>query len=84
MDTGYWFMTSIWIIVIVFTLANYLSIKFTKKVSDRREVILTVLFYIIGFVLLAVLGSIIGFSFFSIKLTLYYMPFFINGYLYGH
>lgn len=33
--------------------------------------------------LLAGIGMIVGWSFFSIKLTLYYMPFYFVGYLYG-
>lgn len=40
-------------------------------------------FYLVGMVLLVGIGAILGLSFFAIKLTLYYMPFYYAGFLYG-
>lgn len=82
MDTGYWFLATIWTISMIFGLSTY----FAGKISKGKEIknkILTLLFYVVGMAVLAAVGFVFGFSFFAIKLTLYYMPFYFAGYLYG-
>ena len=80
MDSGYWFLFSIWTICIFFGLSQFLAIKIKRGPKQMW----TFLFYVIGMGVLAAIGFVAGFSFLSIKLTLYYMPYFYVGYLYGH
>lgn len=82
MDSGYWFLATIWTISMVFGISAFLSEK-TSKTSQLKQQIFTLIFYVLGMAALAGIGLIAGLSFFSIKLTLYYMPFFFAGYLYG-
>lgn len=82
MDSGYWFLATIWTISIVFGLSTFLA----QKIVKTKGIILlamTVLLYLLGMAALAGVGLVAGMSFFAIKLTLYYMPFFFAGYLYG-
>lgn len=81
MDSGYWFLFTIWTISMFFGFAEYITKRWTH--SGRGEVILTsLLFFVCGGVLL-VIGKFMGLNFLCIKLTLYYMPFYWIGYLYG-
>lgn len=82
MDSGYWFLATIWTINIFYGVASYLSFKF-KQESTLKKQIVFLFTYIVGMVLLVAIGTITGFSFFAIKLTLYYMPFFYAGFLFG-
>ena len=61
MDSGYWFLATIWTISMVFGVASYLA----------------------GMILLVAIGMVTGYSFFAIRLSLYYMPFYYAGYIYG-
>lgn len=81
MDSGYWFLFTIWTISMCFGLAEYVSKRFAHNVQ-REFVVTTVVFGILGGVLLFV-GMFMGLKFLGIKLTVYYMSFYWLGYLYG-
>lgn len=81
MDTGYWFLITIWTINMLYLCADYLSNKITMKAG--ANLLWHLVFCICGMAALAVVGYLAGFSFFSIKLTLYYIPFYLLGFLYG-
>lgn len=81
MDSGYWFLVTIWTISICFGFSEF----FAKKLfhSINKEIMATsFLFGLFGIVLLAI-GMTAGMNFLGIKLTLYYLPFYLLGYLYG-
>lgn len=81
MDSGYWFLVTIWTISICFGLSEF----FAKKLfhSINKEIMATsFLLGLFGIVLLAI-GMLAGMNFSGIKLTLYYIPFYWIGYLYG-
>ena len=82
MDSGYWFLVTIWTISMVFGICSYLSGRIAKE-SKIKLIVLTFVFYVICMSLLFAVGMLLGLSFFAIKLTLYYMPFYFAGYLYG-
>ena len=82
MDSGYWFLVTIWTISIAFGLSSFIALKIAKNQGIKLQVIKTVL-YLVAMTLLAGIGYVAGMTFFAIKLTLYYMPFFFIGYLYG-
>ena len=81
MDIGYWFLITIWTINVIYLCVDYCSNKLSE--NPTINTLLHLLFSGIGMVILAGLGYLAGFSFFSIKLTLYYIPFYVLGYLYG-
>lgn len=81
MDSGYWFLITIWTISIIFGVSGYLSNKISSK--KVNNVVCHLGFCGVGMVLLASIGLALGLSFFSIKLTLYYLPIYLVGYLYG-
>lgn len=87
MDSGYWFLISIWTISLIFGVSSYLANRMTNKKQSLngyiRDIIITGIFYMAGMAILAVIGLLMGLSFFCIKLTLYYMPFYFAGYTYG-
>lgn len=81
MDTGYWFLVTIWCISILYLIADYISNRITcKAVTD---VIWHIVFVAIGASLLVIVGILAGFDFLGIKLTLYYIPFYLCGFIYG-
>ena len=82
MDSGYWFLTTIWVISLLFGLSHFVASKIAKMPGVKQQ-LLTFVFYAAGMGFLAGIGFAAGFSFFAIKLTLYYMPFYFAGYLYG-
>lgn len=79
MDSGYWFLATIWTISMIFGVASYLA----EKAREKRKQQILLLCYLSGMILLVGIGTAVGLSFFAIKLTLYYMPFYYAGYLYG-
>lgn len=81
-DSGYWFLLTIWTIAMVFGVADLLSNKIAKD-KKTLNIFLHLAFCGVGMVGLAAIGYILGLSFFSIKLTLYYLPIYLIGYLYG-
>ena len=82
MDSGYWFLATIWTISMVFGVCAYLSDVIAKG-SKIKSVVLLLVLYVFCMALLFGIGALVGFSFFAIKLTLYYMPFYFAGHLYG-
>ena len=82
MDSGYWFLATIWTISIIFGIASFIAERLSKENLQKKQIVLLG-FYLVGMVLLVGIGAILGLSFFAIKLTLYYMPFYYAGFLYG-
>lgn len=82
MDSGYWFLATIWTISMVFGIASFVAERVSKGNMPKKQIVL-LLCYLAGMVLLAGIGVLLGLSFFAIKLTLYYMPFYYAGFLYG-
>lgn len=81
MDRGYWFLVTIWTISIVFILSCFAAEKLCRRSVAVPFVMLG--FYLIGMAALFGLGSVMGMNFLCLKLTMYYMPFYFLGYLYG-
>lgn len=81
MDSGYWFLATIWTINMIYGLADYASNKISKSTTWNMLIHLTLCG--VGMIVLGVIGYIAGLSFFCIKLTLYYIPIYLLGYLYG-
>ncbi len=81
MDSGYWFLFSLWTISMIFIPARFVALKLSRK--EKAVPFVTLCFYLIGMALLGGIGFLAGFDFWCIKLTLYYMPFYCLGYLYG-
>lgn len=82
MDSGYWFLFSLWTITVILGAANHVARRFAKG-SERVELALTTAGYLLGMAALAGTGWTAGLSFLCVKLTLYYMPFYYAGYLFG-
>lgn len=81
MDNGYWFLVTIWTISMIYGISDLLSNKWFK---ERRMNVFAHLFFCgIGLMGLAVVGYLIGLDFFAIKLTIYYLPIYLLGYIYG-
>lgn len=81
LDSGYWFLFSIWVITILFNISLFISNKVTNNSLPR--IIVTSIIYSIEIVMLLVIGKLFGFSFLCIKLTIYYMPFYYIGFIFG-
>lgn len=82
MDSGYWFLATIWTISMIFGIASFIAERVSKENLLQKQIVLLGC-YLVGMVLLVGIGAILGLSFFAIKLTLYYMPFYYAGFLYG-
>lgn len=82
MDTGYWFLASIWTISIAFGISSFFAEKSNDK-SDGKYMIRMLIFYLLCMIALLGIGLSTGLSFFAIKQTLYYMPFYFAGFLWG-
>lgn len=84
MDSGYWFLFTLWTIAIIFGIAQYLSLKFQHANNDTTKTVCICTFLtIIGSGCLLLVGILFGISFLGIKLTLYYIPFYLLGYIFG-
>ena len=81
MDNGYWFLVTIWTISMIYSISDLLSNKWFKE--RKMNVFVHLFFCGIGLIGLAVIGYFMGLDFFAIKLTLYYLPIYILGYMYG-
>lgn len=79
MDTGYWFLFSLWSICVLWGIgvfaANVLCVGHNKRaiVGSGITICIAVLVYFVG--------KAVDMSFLCIKLTLYYLPFFGLGFL---
>lgn len=81
MDNGYWFLVTIWTISMIYGFSDLLSNKWFK---ERKMNVFAHLFFCgIGLIGLAVIGYFMGLDFLAIKLTLYYLPIYLLGYMYG-
>jgi len=78
-ESWYWFLVSLWCINLLFAIASLISFWLSKG-KETLFVILQIVFLVILFVLLAVIGKVVGLQTLAIKLTLYYLPFFCLGY----
>lgn len=83
MDSGYWFLFTLWTIVMVYGLAQFLSGCICKQKNKYRKLITFTVFYLLGMIGLVAVGLVTGLAFLGIKLTLYYMPFYYVGFLFG-
>ncbi len=87
MDTGYWFLFSIWTINVLHAISQYVAAKIIKSQEDLRGRIKFAVAegaaYVGSMCLLLVIGLAAGLGFLCIKLTLYYMPFYFAGCLFG-
>ncbi|PWM20833.1 MAG: hypothetical protein DBX97_03075 [Collinsella tanakaei] len=83
MDAGYWFLFTIWTVVMVFGIAQFISEKIASRKNKYVKMIVLTAIYVLGMCAVGGVGFIMGFSFLCIKLTLYYMPFYFVGYLFG-
>ena len=81
MDNGYWFLVTIWIISMIYGISDLLSNKWFKE--RKMNVFAHLFFGGIGLMGLAVVGYLMGLDFLAIKLTLYYLPIYLLGYMYG-
>ena len=81
MDNGYWFLVTIWTISMIYGISDLLSNKWFKE--RKRNVFAHLFFGGIGLMGLTVVGYLMGLDFFAIKLTLYYLPIYLLGYMYG-
>lgn len=78
LDSGYWFLFSLWSICIIWGVGFFIANKFSNK-KVMRVFLGTGVSMLIALVLL-IIGMKFGMSFLGIKLTLYYLPFFFIGY----
>ena len=69
MDSGYWFLATIWTISMIFGVSTFFAGKMVEDSAVKQQVF-TLFFYIVGMAVLAGIGMLAGLSFFAIKLTL--------------
>lgn len=81
MDNGYWFLVTIWTISMIYGISDLLSNKWFKE--RKMNVFVHLFFCGIGLIELVVIGYFMGLDFLAIKLTLYYLPIYLLGYMYG-
>ena len=81
MDSGYWFLFSLWTICVMWGIGTFIANKLREKKVFR--VILCSVFSAFLSVGLFLVGLKAGLSFLNIKLTLYYVPFFFFGYIFA-
>lgn len=65
----------------IYGLADLLSNRLSK--NTWGGIALHIIFCLVGFAGIAIIGYFTGFDFWAIKLTLYYIPFYLIGYFYG-
>lgn len=83
MDSGYWFLFTLWTIVMIYGFAQFLSELLCANKSKFTKLLVLTIVYVLGMTILASVGLVTGLSFLCIKLTLYYMPFYFAGFLFG-
>lgn len=81
MDSGYWFLFSLWTIAVIFGISQFIAEKLFKK--DALKLLATLGFCAVGAGVLVGIAVVMGLSFLCVKLTLYYIPFYLAGFLYG-
>lgn len=83
MDSGYWFLFTIWTISVIFGISQYIAGKFEVNGRFTKEIIIEFIVYVIAMGLVAGIGQWLGWAFLGIKLTIYYMPFYFLGFVFG-
>lgn len=84
MDSGYWFLFSLWCISLIFAVAEFIGSKLVKtEYNVWRVFIVCIVSVIIGGILLGGIILLVSPKFLGAKLTLYYLPFFLMGYIIG-
>ena len=83
MDSGYWFLFALWIIVIAFDLCSYFAVKLVKNNERISYILMTIFFFIVFTIALFVIGRFVGFELLGIKLIVYYIPFYTLGFIFG-
>jgi len=83
MDSGYWFLFSLWTISLIWGVVQYLSTKVCGGTKTKVTHILPAVMFTLGAVLLLFVGYWTGRSFLGLELTIYYMPFYLAGHLWG-
>lgn len=83
MDSGYWFLTSLWLIVLAFGVSQFVASKIVQIEKPVKYLAATLVCFAVCAVILFAAGLVVGLSFLGIKLTVYYMPFYALGVLYG-
>lgn len=85
MDTGYWFLASLWTIDLIFNLSSLFSSLGKQKHLKKYSKLFVQCVYIgLLFVVLFIIGWLIGLNVFAIRYSLYYLPFFCLGYLFAY
>lgn len=79
MDSGYWFLFALWMISMVFGFAQFAAHKHT----GLKNTAIICLVSVLGAAILGCVGLVAGLSFLCIKLTIYYLPFYLLGHIYG-
>lgn len=80
MDSGYWFLFSLWSICLIFGTSSYIGNKI--KSNDIVKVLIICVLNIIMLVPLLILAKYQGINFLGIKYTAYYILFFLVGYIF--
>lgn len=78
MGSGYWFLTSLWTIQLLWETGSFLCRNVLVNNSLRKAVFTAAITGILS-ALLILVGLFAGLAFFGIKLTIYYLPFFLLG-----
>ena len=81
MDSGYWFLFTIWVISLIYAGSVYLASK-VKKDGLWNMVAFTCFYGCFAVIVLGV-GLLFGLSFLGTKLTLYYIPLYFLGVIFG-
>ncbi len=82
MDSGYWFLVSLWTIDFIVSLSDLTAHALSRKRAGVKT-LLQIGAIVILFIALAGLGLLVGMNAFAIKLSLYYLPFYCLGYYAG-
>ena len=83
MDSGYWFLFALWVIVVAFDLCSYFAVKLVKNNERISYILMTIFFFVVFTTVLFVIGRFAGFDLFGIKLIVYYIPFYTLGFVFG-
>jgi hypothetical protein len=85
MDSGYWFLRSLWTICMLFGLSQLITTKLIiSKKYFKYKIYFVFLFTIILSCLLLSIGLRFGLSLFGIKFIIYYTPFYLIGFIFAH
>ena len=82
MDAGYWFLFSLLCIVIIDSCSEFFAAKL-KTTNVTSKIVIQIGFVVIGAAILLLCGYLYGFDFLAIKLTIFYLPLYMAGSLWG-